>query len=160
MKSLLCIGRLIRLELVEPDSDKVATLRLKNKWLASNGRDLYICTVKGATTAKLPSGIRAKHKKFHNAEPKGKPFVGECPTKSGSTKVLGLIKALVYTVPRKINSPEKNPYLWHHAFGDTGHEGKEYPKKVMPALLQDSKGNLFFKRRAGNIYRVDQWLRG
>ena len=160
MKSLLCIGRLIKLELVEPDSDKVATLRLKGKWLASNGRDLYICTVKGNTTAKLPAGIRKKHTKFHDAPPKGQPFIGDCPTKSGPTKVLGLIKALVYTVPRKINSPEKNPYLWHHAFGDTGHEGKEYPKRVMPALLKDAKGNLFFKRRPGNIYRVDQWLRG
>ncbi len=160
MKSLLCIGRLTKLELVEPDSDKVATLRLKDKWLASNGRDLYICTVKGTTTAKLPPGIRKKHKKFHDAEPKGQPFVGECPSKSGPTTMLGLVKALVYTVPRKIHSPEKNPYLWHHSFGDTGHEGKEYPKRVMPALLRDAKGNLFFKRRPGNIYRVDQWLRG
>ena len=71
------------------------------------------------------------------------------------------MKALVYTVPRKINSPEKNPYQWHHAFGDTGHKGGDhYPERVMPALMKDQKGNLFFKRRPGNIYKVDQWIRG
>ena len=162
MKSLLCIGRLIKLELVEPDSDRVATLRFRDKWLASNGRDLYICTVRGVRHGhvRLPGGVLAKHRKFHGAPPKGRPFLGDNPTKTGTTKTLGLVKALVYTVPRVIDSPGKNPYVWHHAFGDTGHEGKEYPKRVMPALLKDAKGNLFFKRRPGNIYRVDQWLRG
>ncbi len=160
MKALLCIGKLVRLELVEPDTDKEANLRLKNKWLAWDGRNLHICTVTGTTAAKLPAGLRAKHAKFHNAQPKGQPFTAECPTPKGGTKMLGLIKALVYVVPRKINSPEKNPYNWHHAFGDTGHEGGDYPKKVMPALVKDVAGNLFFKRRKGNIYSVDQWLRG
>ena len=35
-----------------------------------------------------------------------------------------------------------------------------YTPKVMPALCQDSKGNLFIKRRKGNIFTVDTWLRG
>lgn len=156
MKALLCIGRLVKLELLAP----AARVSLKNKWLAWDGRNLHICTVKGTMQAKLPSALVKKHAKFHNAAPKGNPFCAECPSPKGATKQIGLIKALVYTVPRKINSPEKNPYHWHHAFGDTGHAGGEYPETVMPALVKDSVGNLFFKRRRGNIYKVDQWLRG
>lgn len=155
MRALLCIGKLTKLEL---NSGK--KLSLKNRWLAWDGRNFHICTVKGTTSAKLPSGIVSKHRKFHDAPPQGKPFVGDCPAPSGKTVQVGLLKSLVYTVPRKINSPEKNPYQWHHAFGDTGHEGGNYPEKVMPALVKDQKGNLFIKRRKGNIFRVDQWLRG
>lgn len=161
MRALLCIGKLIKLELVEESSDREAKLSLKDKWLAWDGRNLHICTVKGTTNARLPANIAGKHRKFHNADPQGKPFVAECPSPSGKTSRVGLVKALVYTVPRKINSPEKNPYHWHHAFGDTGHKGGDhYPKSVMPALMKDQKGNLFFKRRNGNIYKVDQWIRG
>jgi hypothetical protein len=156
MRALLCLGKLIKLEL--NDGRK---LSLKNRWLAWDGRNLHVCTITGTTKASLPSAITAKHRKFHGQNPKGEPFVAECPTKTGAAKLLGLVKALVYTVPRKINSPEKNPYQWHHAFGDTGHKGGDsYPEKVMPALLKDAKGNLFFKRRPGNIYKIDQWIRG
>ncbi len=156
MKALLCLGKLIKLELADGKKPSV-----KNRWLAWDGRNLHICTVKGTTKASLPSAITAKHRKFHGQDPKGQPFVGDCPTPVGRCTQVGLVKALVYTVPRKINSPEKNPYQWHHAFGDTGHEGGDsYPERVMPALMKDQKGNLFFKRRPGNIYKVDQWIRG
>jgi hypothetical protein len=68
---------------------------------------------------------------------------------------------LVYEVPQTVRSPGKNPYQWHHAFGDTGHKGgKAYSTAVMPWLARDSKGNLFFVRRQGNIFNVDSWLRG
>lgn len=160
MKALLCIGRLLRLELVEKSSEKEATIRPKNKWLAWDGKNLHICTVNGQTTAKLPSSVVAKHSKFHNRAPQGKPFTAECPSSLGKLQFLGLIKALVYTVPKKVDSPNKNPYQWHHNFGDTGHRGGEYPKSVMPALMKDSRGNIFIKRRKGNIYTVDEWLRG
>lgn len=83
------------------------------------------------------------------------------PDRGPTVKNVGLLKSLVYYVPSKIRSPGKNKYLWHHAFGDTGHKGGDsYPIKVMPMLQRDSAGNLFIKRRPGNIFRVDNWLRG
>jgi hypothetical protein len=106
VKALLCLGKLVKLEVVEVDSDREANLSIKNKWLAWDGRNLHICTVKGTTTAKLPAAIASRHKKFHNAGPRGKPFVGECPSPVGRCTQLGLVKALIYTVPRKISSPE------------------------------------------------------
>lgn len=160
MKTLLCIGRLVRLELVEKDSDREASISPKGKWLAWDGKNMHICTVTGQTAAKLPETVRKRHEKFHNRAPQGRPFTADCPTPSGKLVFLGLLKALVYKVPKKVSSPNKNPYLWHHNFGDTGHKGGEYPKTVMPAMMKDQKGNLFIKRRKGNIYTVDEWLRG
>lgn len=159
MKALLCLGRLLKLELI--CGDRVGNLNLKGKWLAWNGRNLLICTVKRQIQCPLPADVRRKHRKFHNADPQGKPFLADCPSPLGGLRRCGLIKSLVYVVPRKIKSPEKNPHHWHHAFGDTGHKGGDsYPERVMPALMKDARGNLFFKRRRGNIYKVDQWIRG
>jgi hypothetical protein len=155
VRSLLCLGKLVKLELA---SGKKASV--KGRWLAYDGRNLHVCTVNGTTKAKLPAAVAARHRKFHGMEPKGEPFCGDCPSPQGKLTQLGLLKALVYTVPKKIKSPEKNPYHWHHAFGDTGHAGGEYPESVMPSLMQDTRGNIFIKRRKGNIFKVDDWIRG
>ena len=155
MRALLCLGKLVKLELNEGKKASV-----KGRWLAYDGRNLHICTVTGTSKAKLPAAVARRHRKFHGMDPKGEPFCGDCPSPHGKLKQLGLLKALVYTVPKKINSPEKNPYHWHHAFGDTGHAGGTYPESVMPALMQDERGNVFIKRRKGNIFKVDDWIRG
>lgn len=85
----------------------------------------------------------------------------DAPSPTGVLAKVGLVKSLTYEVPTRIRSPEKNRYRWHHAFGDTGHKGGDtYPERVMPALLRDARGNLFIKRRPGNIFTVDTWLRG
>lgn len=161
MRALLCLGRLKQLELLDPASGRTATIRPQKKWLAWDGRNLHICTVTGTLPgAKLPAKIITKHQQFHNQPPKGKPFKADCPTKRGAIRRVGLISALVYTVPKSIKSPTKNPHLWHHAFGDTGHKGGKYPTKVMPELIADATGNIFIKRRKGNIYNVDDWIRG
>lgn len=162
MKALLSIGRLTSVELLDPDTGKVATIRPKGKWLAWDRakKNFAVCTIKGRTTARLPTGVIKQHSKFHNAPPGLGALTGNNPAASGALKPLGLVKALVYVVPKNIHSPNKNGSIWHHSFGDTGHRGGAYSPKVMPLLMQDRNGNLFFKRRRGNIYRVDEWLRG
>lgn len=160
-RALLCIGQLRDLELYDPKTGRTGHLKPKGKWLAWDGKQFQICNVKGQVNASLPSNIVAKHRKFHASNPQGKPFLASMPSRSSSVKNVGLLKSLVYYVPSKIRSPGKNKYLWHHAFGDTGHKGGDsYPTKVMPMLQRDSAGNLFIKRRPGNIFRVDNWLRG
>lgn len=160
-RALLCIGQLRDLELYDPRSGRTTHLKPKGKWLAWDGKQFQICNVQGQVNATLPSKVVAKHRKFHAANPKGQPFLGSMPDRGPTVRDVGLLKSLVYYVPSKIRSPGKNKYLWHHAFGDTGHKGGDsYPIKVMPMLQRDSAGNLFIKRRAGNIFRVDTWLRG
>ncbi len=160
-RALLCVGQLRQLEIYDPRTGRSGVFSPKGKWLAWDGKQFQICNVKGQVNASLPSKLVAKHRKFHNANPVGKPFLASMPDRGPTIKNVGLLKSLVYYVPSKIRSPGKNKYLWHHAFGDTGHRGGDsYPTKVMPMLQRDSAGNLFIKRRPGNIFRVDNWLRG
>lgn len=155
MKSVTTLGKLVSIEI--KDGKKMS---FRNKWLCWDGRNLLIATVKsGKAKAKLDSKSAARHKRFHGESSVG-AMLGDIPDKVGKVTEVGLVEALTYTVPRKIKSPEKNPYHWHHAFGDTGHRGGKYPDKVMPMLVKDEAGNLFIQRRKGNIYRVDSWIRG
>ncbi|NEN87972.1 MAG: hypothetical protein F6K48_03220 [Okeania sp. SIO3H1] len=162
MRQVVTIGRLINVEIFDPKTKKVQKRTFKGKWIctSSHGKDLLICRVTGKSDKKLNPGIAARHKKFHRSGPKGS-WEGELISPSGTKKQIGLLKALTYAVPgSEIRSPEKNPYHWHHNFGDTGHKGGSYPPKFFPAVFEDSKGNLFFERRPGNIFVTSDWIRG
>ncbi len=172
---VLGIGRLLSLEILDPKTGRTRKQTIRGKWLAWMPKKRAYCIVRvlgrhtgfasigtgQGTVANALKNIRAAHAKFHQAPPKNVVKV-DVPEARGALQHIGLVKALVYDVPRgSIRSPGKNPYHWHHAFGDVGHQGGgDYPTKVMPALVRDRAGNLFIKRRPGNIFTVDTWLRG
>lgn len=166
MKSLLTIGNLIELEVYDPKTDRTAIIHPKGKILGWDPRKNKFCIVIQRSGKTNPSGqlsgdIIEAHTQFHAAPPKTKPFIAENPEPVGKLRKIGLLKSLVYQVQKKIKSPSKKRHHWHHAFGDTGHKGgDDYPTSVMPVLMEDSKGNLFIKRKKGNIFNVDEWLRG
>lgn len=162
MKSVLTIGHLKRIELLHPVSGETASYAIHNKWLAWDlGKNTYlICTARGRMNGRLAPAVIKKHQIFHAADPRPEPMRGNAPSPVGKLRPVGLLKSLVYHVPKKIYSPGKNGYKWNHELGDTGHKGGVYTPKVMPLVLQDSRGNIFFRRRKGNIYKVDTWLRG
>lgn len=162
MRELVTLGRLINIEVYNPQSRKVTKKAFKGKWLCTsgNGKDLLLCRILGPSDRRVSGAVAARHRKFHKESSKG-AWKGELLEPVGRLRQVGLLKALTYEVPNsKIRSPEKNPYHWHHAFGDTGHRGGSYPSKYFPAVLQDSKGNFFFKRRPGNIFKNTDWIRG
>lgn len=154
---LLGIGRLVSLEVLRPDG-RVTEMRPRQKWLAWDGRRFHIVSRRAKRNAPLAEKVQRMHRRFHRANPSS-TYEVDCPAPQGPLREVGLVKALIYD-SSDINSPSKQKYHWHHAFGDTGHKGGEYPTKVMPALKQDARGNLFIVRRPGNIFRVDEWLRG
>lgn len=161
-KALLGIGLLTSLEILDPKTGRTTTRIVRGKWLAwdTGRRAFHICTVKGRAGQGLPAGVAKAHRRFHAANPRA-TVAADVPASAGGEQQVGLVKALTYRVPQQVESPEKNPHLWHHAFGDTGHKGGDaYPQRVMPALVRDRAGNLFIRRRPGNIFRVDTWLRG
>ena len=166
MRAYVTLGNLRSLTVVpgdgiNPGTSKTLTFRNKFLLTTPDGKHFAIATMKRKVAgSSLPAAVRARHVKFHRSPPQG-AMLGEVPDPVGPLKQVGLVKALVYTVPRSIHSPEKNPHRWHHAFGDTGHRGGDhYPSKVFPALLKDSKGNYFIKRRPGNIFTNADWIRG
>jgi hypothetical protein len=161
--SLLGIGTLNGLEIEVGGHTR--TIKTPGRWLAwePKARKFHICKpVRRQPTADgIDASVRKAHKKFHQEAPR-KAMVVDAPAPRGRLRPLGLLKSLVYRVPSKmVISPEKNPYAWHHAFGDTGHKGGDkYPDRVKPQLCKDDAGNLFICRRKGNIFTVDTWLRG
>lgn len=157
--ALVGIGRLVSLEVLK--DGKVSMLRPSGRQLAWDpaARAFHIVTPVRKVRKALPPKVARAHQAFHQA-PSTHAWTVRAPSPQGALRDLGLVKALTYFVPPAIKSPEKNRYLWHHAFGDTGHKGGKYPTKVMPALLKDARGNLFIRRRRGNIFTVDSWLRG
>jgi hypothetical protein len=166
VESVLGVGRLTSLELLDPQSGRSRTKSVRGKYLAwrPKARAFTICTIKRKAAQKVSAAVERAHRKFHLA-PSRRALVIERPEPVGELKQLGLIKALTYFTPNPsatdgINSPSKNNAHWHHAFGDTGHRGGTYTPKVMPALCRDKRGNLFICRRKGNIFTVDSWLRG
>jgi hypothetical protein len=162
MKAILGIGRLSNIELVDPTTGRTSTRKTPGKWLGwdPTKRQFLICTVKGRSAARLPAHVVRAHRRFHDHAPASGGRLVDAPSPVGTCAQVALIKALSYFVPKQVVSPGKNPFGWHHAFGDTGHKGGTYTAKVMPALVRDSRGNLFIKRRKGNIFTVDTWLRG
>lgn len=161
MESTLGVGRLTSLELLNPQTGKTSVKRISGKWLAwrPGAKAFVICNVKSKSTKRLNPSIEKAHRKFHLA-PSSRALVVDSPDPKGALTQVALIKALTYLVPKQVVSPSKNNSHWHHAFGDTGHKGGVYTPKVMPALYTDSRGNLFIRRRKGNIFTVDSWLRG
>ncbi len=169
MECALGVGRLTSLEIFNPDTGKTSTRAVRGKYLAwrPKAKAFTICTIvrKGSNPrARLTPAIERSHKRFHLA-PSRRALTINSPEPKGQLRQIGLIKALTYFTPTAdapdgINSPSKNNAHWHHAFGDTGHRGGTYTPKVMPALCRDSAGNLFIRRRKGNIFTVDSWLRG
>ncbi len=174
--AVLGIGRLLSLDILDPKTGRSRIVAPANRYLAwsPKKRCYHICWIAnvaqlsesdlagtGQTQPKqLPVEIRKAHQRFHSSASQ-KAVAVMVPTPVGKLRQIGLLKALVYKVPKKIRSPSKKRYNWHHAFGDTGHEGRDdYSHKVMPAVLQDRKGNWFIRRRPGNIFTVDTWLRG
>lgn len=160
--SLLGIGVLTTMEVLNERTGKTRTIRVSGRWIGWNPsrRCFHICRVQQRATGRLPPQVVALHRKFHQARPSG-AFTVDVPTPAGPLREVGLLKSLIYEVPPAVRSPGKNRYQWHHAFGDTGHKGgSNYPTKVMPALRVDARGNYFIVRRPGNIFRVDTWLRG
>lgn len=167
MRALLTLGKLVNMEVFDPDTGKTKKLRLANKWVASDsgGRTLHFCTVKRKNSKRrIPAATAKAHRKFHGKNGDDNAWEGDCPKPNGKLRQVGLVKAITYRVPEDIESPEKNPYHWHHAFGDTGHENGErrtdYPAKFYPALMRDARGNYFLKRRPGNIFKVTDWIIG
>ena len=163
MKQALCIGKLTHLEVMQPGGAGRHTIRLKNRWLAWDlgRRCFHICRVTGHDSTNPTGPIAKAHRRFHTVAPSAGTFRAVAPDTTGGLIDVGLLRSLVYKVPNDVKSPGKNRYNWHHALGDTGHEGGEdYPEKVMPMLKRTRSGEYVIVRRVGNIFRVDTWLRG
>jgi len=138
-------------------------------WVPTASKDFVLVkAMRGRVVQPGPLSAKAisVFKQFHGHAPK-RATVYDRPDPVGGLHEAALIKSLTYVVPEWIDSPEKRGAKWVHAFGDHGESGhgpidtrgeKVYPTRLMPALLEDSVGNIYVKRRPGNRYDVTKWI--
>lgn len=168
-KPLVYIGKLKKIEVIHPETGRRGTVsgrRLAGLLLAwdPRGKGNFVIAENARPNpriaSRIPAAIHKAHRRFHGADAHT-AISAEIPDRVGQVEKVALIDALVYEVPKKVKSPTKNGYLWHHKFGDTKHSGNsDKGTKVMPWLGRDAGGNLSIIRRPGNIYKVTDWLRG
>jgi len=121
--------------------------------------------IRDVPAASLSANTRKKHSTFHDAAP-SRATQFDWDPKPANTRDLGRIRALTYSIPKALRSPEKAKFRWHHAFGDHGEHGhgptsgkkKSYPAHFMPGLSEDSRGNLYIVRKPGNKFDVRDWI--
>lgn len=172
-ESGLILGHLTALILRRGNRDlAVSPARLRGwfvGWVPTASKDFVLVrALKGRSVRPGPLSSKAVqvYRQFHNTAPQ-RATVYDRPDPVGRLQEVALIKSLTYVVPQWMKSPEKRGVQWVHAFGDHGEEGhgpvdargeKVYPTKLMPALLEDSVGNIYVKRRPGNRYDVTKWI--
>jgi hypothetical protein len=161
-QALLYIGRLMSLEIIDAQGRR-STRRTPGAHLAWDGRRRAFVIGRSPKNAgdlgNIPDSVLSAHRRFHGASA-ARSITLDIPDQT-PTRTLGLIDALTYQVPNKVNSPTKLRHYWRHKFGDTKHSGNsDKGTRVMPALGQDAQGRLHIVRRPGNIFKVSDWLRG
>lgn len=141
-------------------------LRPRGRWLAwhPKARAILLCEKRRGRGSRLSSDVKRIHRRFHDS-PTRSSILTEWPQPQGPVKAFGLLRELTYKVPKGILSPQKNPYLWRHQFGDYGQFSHlppdtdfNCPLRFTPYIAKDSVGNLYIIRRPGNKYYLGKWL--
>lgn len=129
--------------------------------------DLLIGTEVGkGSTEDLSKAVITVHNKFHQGDPRAATKIQFPDRNKGRWRPIGHLVALMYKVPKGIVSPQKNPYHWHHWFGDHGERGHgqatdedpKYPAKYFPLVLVNENMDFIIQRVRGNRYFVTDWL--
>jgi hypothetical protein len=164
MTTILGIGQMVLIRFrgldgvaqdIQPDSDAW--------WFAWKGDpqrgSLLVVRNGGETLPRASRLVTAGHERFHGAAPDGWLAAHWSPP-SKVVHRLGLAMAVRYRVPPGMQS-NKQGHDYHHSFGDFGRgDDRSNDPRYWPVLLSDSRGHLFFRRRAGNVYHLQDWMRG
>ncbi len=133
----------------------------KGKWLAWRGDpntgDLIIATMVRRKTGKRMDD--ARHRRFHDAEVAELAEVEWDKPAKGTLTPVGYCCAVRYRIPPGMPS-NKADNDWRHEFGEAQPGVIRRGNQWKPWLSRDRNGGLFIVRRAGNDYRLDEWLRG
>lgn len=158
---LVGIGLFIDVDWSELGSSVVHRTKVPaDRWLAWRGDpetgDLVVATFHRQT------GTRAdddRHQRFHDAPVSELAEVSWDPPQGRTLRPVGLCHAVRYRIPDGMAS-NKAGSDWRHAFGEAEPGVVRHENRWKPWLSRDARGGLYFVRRSGNDYRLDNWLRG
>jgi hypothetical protein len=166
---LTAIGHFVSLTF-RSDTKAERSIRAKHGqhyWLAWKGDpdtgDLII--VKPGPRVRVSGADLAPHHRFHGADPAAWESVSWSPPRQPLER-LGFVTAITYRVPDRKMPSNKNggaeaPTDYVHNFGDFGAgDDRSTDKRLHPAVAVGGDGTVYIMRRAGNAYRLGDWLYG
>ena len=169
--SAVQMGRLVMLHIRNESGDSIHKVNRALAWRPAgrSGKQgsLLVGTEIGAGNPQtLSKSVVTIHNKFHQAPPQAAKRIQFPDRNKGSWRPIGRLVALTYRVPKGIRSPQKNPYLWHHWFGDHGERGHgeatdhdpQYPERYFPRVLVNEHMDFIIERVYGNRFFVTDWL--
>lgn len=159
--SLVALGKAYELEYRRDGSSRSEVVKFPGWWWAWSGSDDggHILLVKPMSIlSSAPKGTaRRMASKFHGVTP-DKNFDVLAPDIS-ETKRAGLVVSFAYDARSFSSSKRTMPY--RHHFGAETHDDKPpFPDSALPYLAVSPDGGLVIKRRAGNTFRLADWVIG
>ncbi len=158
--SIVALGKCYELTFRRDGKRTEETVKFPGWWWAwsgspSNGSILLVKPQGGAHT---PRGVANRmHLAFHGAPPeRGLDVLA--PDLSACSRA-GLVVSFAYDARSISISKRDRPY--RHHFGAETHDDKPpFPDKDLPLLAVSPDGGLCIKRRAGNSFRLADWVIG
>lgn len=158
--SLVALGKAFEITFVRDGETKAKTISFPGWWWAwsgtpDNGSILLVKPVGftrgGSTLAKQ------MHAEFHG-DLANKMMNVEAPSLSEAKRV-GLVVSFAYDARGFSKTKATMPYR-HHFGAETHDEKPPFPEKYWPIMGLTAEGGLVIKRRAGNSFRLADWVIG
>lgn len=159
--SLVALGKAYDLTYVRDGKSTEETIRLPGWWWAwtgdaDNGSILLVKPL-GFRPHKASTRAKQMHAEFHG-DIAGKLMHVEAPNLSDAKRA-GLVVSFAYDARGFSTSKATMPYR-HHFGAETHDETPPFPQKYWPILGITPEGGITIKRRAGNSFRLADWVIG
>jgi hypothetical protein len=159
--SLVALGKAYELSYVRDGRSTEETVKIPGYWWAwtgdaDNGSILLVKPV-GFTNRGGSANAKSMHANFHGVL-SGMQMNVEAPSLSNAKRA-GLVVSFAYDARGFSRSKSTMPY--RHHFGAETHDDKPpFPEKYWPILGITADGGIVIKRRAGNSFRLADWVIG
>lgn len=158
--SLVALGKAFEIEFIRDGRSQAEKASFPGWWWAWDGSPDrgHILLVKPTTIIAAPRGTsKAMHATFHGNDP-DKGFDVKAPLISDARRA-GLVISFGYDARSFSSSKRSMPY--RHHFGAETHDDKPpFDQKYWPILAVCDDGGMVIKRRAGNTFRLHDWVIG
>jgi hypothetical protein len=159
--SLVALGKCYELTYVRDGRTNPETVRCPGFWWAWSGDASTGSILLVKPIGFLPHGgspkAKAMHAEFHG-NIAGKLMNVEAPSISDAQRA-GLVVSFAYDARGFSQSKRTMPYR-HHFGAETHDEKPPFPEKYWPILGITADGGIVIKRRAGNSFRLADWVIG
>lgn len=160
MSALVGLGKAYEICFIRDGRTKSESFMFPGYWWAWSGTpdNGNILLVKPLSATDKSSRVNHDtHIKFHGDDP-DKLLRVEAPALTGARRI-GLVISFAYDARGFASTKSSKPYR-HHFGAETHADKPPFPESALPMLCTSLSGSLIIKRRAGNGFRLADWVVG